>query len=82
MPPNHMTIKPKTLTAIAEEANRIAGRSTIAQTIAALRVIEERFRDDALRLYAQGINPTPTLTSAANIAEAISLIETHAINQE
>lgn len=77
-----MSIKPKTITAIAQEANRIAGRSTIAQTIAALRVIEERFRDDAVRWYALGVNPTPPLTNAANIAEAINLLETHAVNHD
>jgi hypothetical protein len=77
-----MTIKPKTLASLAQEANRKATRSSIADTLFHLRGIEDGFRADAVRWYTLGLDPTGPLTKAANVREAINLIETHAIPQD
>ena len=77
-----MNAKPKSLASITKETNRYAGHSTIKTTMHELANIEASLRSEARIKFELGLDPTNLLHRASFISEAMSLIETHATNQD
>jgi len=80
--PKNMKTKPKSLASITKETNHYAGRSTIKTTLHELANIEASLRSEARLKFQLGLDPTNLLHRASFISEAMSLIQTHATNQD